>query len=201
MKKFKRIISTLIATVMTVSMAVPVCAYDAENISADPVISETDLSLDNNYAVTYKVYISQKVGDVVTLNDGDAYVITSREICKSESGTNTYYISTQYKPLIAPFSSTTGWYPNSFTFTYNTGTTIEAILKVRFDYDGTNAPTVNEYKTEYSDNTYFKDESVKESSNFITKSTTVKLTFKYLTGLGWKEKSVSVKCLKDGTQG
>lgn len=198
----KKIISSLIAVTIALSMAIPVNAYDTKQTSTESSISETELSMENNYEVTYQEYISKNVGDIVVLDNSDPYVIVSREICQFEDSNNTYYVSTQYKPLISLYTdSITGWYAASNSFTYNTGTTITATLKVRFEYDGTNAPTVYDFKYIFSDTENFQFDSVNTSSNIFTKSTTVKLKYKYLTGLGYEDSSVSVKCLKDGTQG
>lgn len=220
MKKFtKRVLSAVTAAFIAVSGMSTFAVSAEENLTTENN-SEAEVS---NYTETVVEYNKQHVGDVVTFSNGMKFVIWSREIMQSEDAPNNFYVHTEfveYNPSTTidfqaesildavPYSGNiTPYYSAMNTHAFsNTSNIFTATNITRFEYDGTSYPTVYSEEYDFSNTEYMDFVSWKATNNFLTGSTTNKLSYTYNTysvlegGYTTYKDSVSVTCKKNGTK-
>lgn len=146
----------------------------------------------------------EEVGTVVRLEDG-FYKVLSRNLVLDNENLEASYIDTEYEK-INPFrwDQETSEYASSKTHTYsNNGRTVTATVYAKFSYSSSNneIPEVVSSRYSFSDSDCFKYKSMDETHNIFTKTRYVKLSYDWLTSLSSYGHSITVSCLKNGSEG
>lgn len=190
-KIIKRVMSIIVSTMLIVNLSANVFAMES-NFKTKPDFAISTTALQEEIK-------NKSVGDVIKINQSTGVVLSKQLIEETEdSSFEITLIKLNADSAIRTRSKTqTDLYVAIGNHTYTTGN-YAAYLYGTFYYDSSSVEVATKAYGWSANSNIFRFYNYSESENFFTHSRTLKLNYGNLSGLGWKNYTISLTCTTAG---